>query len=209
MKNFMLIPFVLMSLFTSEQSNTNDEIPNVRKIFVEKIMSCNYDPDAMSHYEPPPIDPNAEIQLALARICVSEAGFQTSTDDCTFIYHALRNRSRNGEITLEIMRAYARGTFNTERTDSRRWIPHLRADFQEPYGWRETVDLPWSARRNGFISVYNHVGRLLRSPRRAPCDRRIDHWGARGFRRELHLSNGWHLLECGNTLNDFWSLPRS
>ena len=23
----------------------------------------------------------------------------------------------------------------------------------------------------------------------------------------MHLRNGWTLLECGDTLNDFWSLP--
>ncbi len=187
---------------------TNETI-NTTKSLVEKVNACYYDPDAISYYEPPPVDPNAELQLALTRICISESGFQTTTDDCTFIYHALRNRSRTGEISIEIMRAYSPGTFNINRTDSRRWIAHLRSDFKEPHSWQETVDLPWSARRQGFINVYNHVGRMLRGNVRNPCGRRIDHWGARGFRRELHLSNGWHLLECGNTLNDFWSLPRT
>jgi len=151
--------------------------------------------------------PPRRIQLALARICVSESGFQVRTNDCTLIYHALRTRSRTGEITIGIMRAYSGRSFDTERTDNHRWIPHLNHNFSEPRGWRETVTIPWSARRPGFQAVYEHVGTLLRTRPDNPCSMRIDHWGARGFRRNLHLSNGWRLISCGETLNDFWSLP--
>lgn len=149
------------------------------------------------------------MQLALARICVSEAGFQTRTNDCTLIYHALRTRSSTGDITMGIMRAYSGRTFDRSRTDSHRWIPHLDHNFREPHGWRETVTIPWSTRRGGFIEVYNHAGNLIRSRPENTCGIRIDHWGAPGFRRELHLSNGWQLVECGETLNDFWSMPVS
>lgn len=147
------------------------------------------------------------LQLALARICVSEAGFQIRTNDCTMIYHALRTRSSTGEITMGIMRAYAPLSFNPNRTDSHRWVAHLRSDFREPEGWSETVSIPWSAKREAFISVYNHAGFLLRTTPENPCGVRIDHWGARGFRRELLLDNGWQIVECGETLNDFWSMP--
>jgi hypothetical protein len=155
-------------------------------------------------YAPPP---SRRIQLSLARICVSESGFQVRTNDCTLIYHVLRARSRTGEITMGIMRAYSGRTFDTDRTDNHRWIPHLNHNFTEPRGWRETVTIPWSARRPGFEAVYEHVGELLRIRPENPCNMRVDHWGARGFRRNLHLSNGWRLVECGETLNDFWSLP--
>jgi len=157
-------------------------------------------------YMPPP---SRRIQLSLARICVSESGFQVRTNDCTLIYHALRARSRTGEITMGIMRAYSGRTFDADRTDNHRWIPHLNHNFTEPRGWRETVTIPWSARRRGFEAVYEHVGELLRTRPENPCNMRVDHWGARGFRRNLHLSNGWRLVECGETLNDFWSLPRT
>lgn len=147
------------------------------------------------------------MQLALARICVSESGFQTRTNDCTLIYHALRTRSRTGEVTMGIMRAYSGRTFDRSRTDRHRWIAHLDHNFREPSGWSETVTIPWSTRREGFEQVYNHVGDLLRSRPANTCGVRIDHWGARGFRRELHLSNGWELVNCGETLNDFWTIP--
>jgi hypothetical protein len=147
------------------------------------------------------------LQLALARICVSEAGFQTRTDDCVMIYHALRNRSSTGQLTIGIMRAYAPLSFNTERTDNHRWVAHLNERFTEPQGWSEVVPFSWGAKRNDWIRVYNLAGEIIRRNPVPPCELRVDHWGAPGFRRQMHLRNGWTLLECGDTLNDFWSLP--
>jgi hypothetical protein len=149
-----------------------------------------------------------EIQLALARICVSESGFQTRTFDCRLIYETLRYRSQTGEITLGIMRAYSSLTFNRNRTDRRRWIPFLNDRFAEPRHWSELAGIPWSTRRAAFQEVYNYVGYLLRYPQSYPCTIQVHHWGARGFRRRRHLREGWVLVDCGmETLNDFWSVP--
>ena len=149
-----------------------------------------------------------QLQLALAKICVSESGFQVRSNDCTLIYHVLRRRSSTGEVTMGIMRAYAKKTFDENRSDSRRWITHLNHDLSEPRGWAESVTVPWSRRQDGFAEVYNHAGMLLRTrPTETPCGAKVSHWGARGFRRELHLSQGWELVRCGNTHNDFWYVP--
>ena len=149
-----------------------------------------------------------QLQLALAKICVSESGFQVHSNDCTLIYHVLRRRSSTGEVTMGIMRAYAKKTFDENRSDSRRWIAHLNYDLSEPRGWAESVSVPWSRRQSGFAEVYNHTGMLLRTrPTETPCGVKVSHWGARGFRRELHLSQGWELVRCGNTHNDFWYVP--
>lgn len=150
---------------------------------------------------------NRNLQLALTRICISESGFQVRTNDCTMIYHALRTRSSTGEITLGIMRAYAPQSFNIHRTDNHRWIAHLRIDAREPIGWRETTTISWSTRKEGFQQVWNHVGMLLRTRPENSCGIRIDHWGARYFRRRTHIRNGWIPIQCGETLNQFWSLP--
>ncbi|NDC23973.1 MAG: hypothetical protein EBZ49_07570 [Proteobacteria bacterium] len=152
--------------------------------------------------------PDRDIHLALTKICVSEAGFQVRTRDCDLIYEVLRNRSVTGEISMGIMRAYARKAFDEDREDNRMWIPHLNREFTEPRGWSGNVTVPWHTRRDKFIEVYNYVGDLLRRNPGHTCGVRIDHWGARGFRRDLHLSRGWRLLDCGKTHNDFWSLPR-
>lgn len=149
------------------------------------------------------------IHLALTRVCISEAGFQTITNDCTLMYHALRNRSSTGEVTLGILRAYSTKTFNKNRTDSRRWIAHLNHAARRPEGWQENISVPWSSRRQGYIEVYNHVYNLLHTRPESPCNIPIDHWGARGFRRRRLLNLGWTIVQCGETLNDFWSLPRN
>lgn len=149
-----------------------------------------------------------QLQLALAKICVSESGFQVRSNDCTLIYHVLRRRSSTGEVTMGIMRAYAKKTFDEKRKDSRRWITHLNHTFTEPHGWVENVTIPWANRRDGYEEVYTHAGMLLRTrPSTAPCGVKVSHWGARGFRRELHLKQGWELVRCGNTHNDFWYVP--
>lgn len=64
-----------------------------------------------------------QLRLALARICVSEAGFQIATNDCLFIYLALKERSNTHRITLGMMKSYSKSSFNKHRRDSRRWIP--------------------------------------------------------------------------------------
>ncbi len=149
-----------------------------------------------------------QLQLALAKVCVSESGFQVRTNDCTLIYHVLRGRSTTGELTMGIMRAYAKKTFDERRQDSRRWILHLNHTFEEPREWSETVTIPWSVRRSGFIDVYTQAGELVRTrPNTTPCGAKVSHWGARGFRRELHLNQGWQLVRCGTTHNDFWYVP--
>jgi hypothetical protein len=150
---------------------------------------------------------DGRVQLALSRICASEAGFQVDTDDCLMIYEVLRNRSNTGEVTMGIMRAYATNTFRLNRVDSRRWVPYLNDQFREPRYWRDSSSIPWSRRQGGYINVYHFVGRMMRGEVRIDCDERIDHWGAPHFRRRQHLRNGWRIVSCGDTRNVFWTLP--
>lgn len=149
-----------------------------------------------------------QLRLALATICVSEAGFQIATNDCLFIYLALKERSRTHRITLGMMKSYSKSSFNKHRTDARRWIPYLNANFTEPEHWNETVMVPWASRRRAFIEVYNLAAKLIRTNPRNPCGVRIDHWGATGFKRRQRLAEGWTLVQCGGIMkNDFWTMP--
>lgn len=213
---YPLIALIILTGATSMHDPNDVRRPPGTEMLNPTTVSCvdnsndiSYDPSLeITTPEPEPeIIPRRDIQLALARICVSEAGFQVRTNDCTMIYHALRTRSNTGEITMGIMRAYAPLSFNLNRTDNHRWVAHLRRDFREPEGWSETVSIPWSTRREGFQQVYEHVGMLLRTRPENPCGIRIDHWGARYFRRNRHIRNGWTPIQCGETLNQFWSLP--
>lgn len=153
------------------------------------------------------------LQLALARICVSESGFQIRTLDCRLIYEVLRNRSRTGELTLGIMRSYSTATFNRHRTDSRRWIPFLDPRGAMPRHWSESTHLSWSAYRSNFLDVYRYAGYLIRHNPTYPCTLPVHHWGARNFRVQRLLRSGWIRVECEingrPTLNQFWLVPSS
>lgn len=159
--------------------------------------------------EPPrPLTPREERQaLALARICVSEAGFTLRTRDCELIYHVLRTRSRSGELEMGTMRAYCTKSFNKARTDNHRWVAHLNRAGREPQGWSETTTVPWSRRRSAWLRVLEHTRDLIRNRPENPCGDRLDHWGSKGFRKRRHLRNGWRIVDCGETLNEFWALP--
>lgn len=213
MRKLIFAMIATLMLIGGSSTNYHDEAIEVIQPVDPQIVTCFdnsehvcYDPN-FDVVVPEPIPVNRNVHLALARICISEAGFQTRTNDCTMIYHALRTRSRTGEVTLGIMRAYAPLSFNLNRTDNHRWVAHLRPDLREPRGWRETTTIPWSSRREGFRQVYEHVGTLLRNRPENPCGVRIDHWGARYFRRNTLIRRGWTPIECGETLNQFWSLP--
>lgn len=145
--------------------------------------------------------------LALARICVSEAGFTLRTRDCELIYHVLLTRSGTGELKMSTMRAYCKKSFNKGRSDSHRWVAHLNSTGREPQGWSETTTVPWSRRRAAWMRVLEHTRSLIRRRPENPCGDRLDHWGSKGFRRRRHLRNGWRIVDCGETLNEFWALP--
>jgi hypothetical protein len=149
-----------------------------------------------------------ELQLALARILVSEAGFQLRTLDGLLIYETLRHRSMTGEVTMDMMRRYSTRTFDRNRTDSRRWIPYLNPEGTRPRGWTDEITIPWSARRADWLRVYQYAGYLLRHPQRFPCTMRVHHWGSRGFRYWRHIHAGWIPVNCGEeTANTFWHVP--
>jgi hypothetical protein len=161
--------------------------------------------------EPPVWVPPAnfrELQLALARVCVSESGFQIRTLDCRLIYETLRYRSVTGELTMGIMQAYSTRAFNRSRTDPRHWIAFLNPEFTQPRGWTENITVPWSARRADWRRVYEFAGYLLRYTQEYPCTLRVHHWGARGFRYWQHRRSGWIPIDCGEeTANTFWHVP--
>lgn len=150
------------------------------------------------------------VQLWLARYCVSEAGFQVNkpfeeyTNDCAAIARVLSNRSSRGKVTIGIMRAYSRRLFDLDRNDRRCYISHLTTSHREPPCWPD--NLAWSRYRGRFVEIYRLAGKLLTNEVTAPCD--PDHWGAptRRIRRRAR-GYGWRVVDCGNTLNEFWEIP--
>lgn len=175
---------------------------------VQDMESPDVAPEPEPEAEGDAVPVNRRLQLALAQVCVHESGFQVRTLDCRMMYEVLRDRSRTGRLTMGIMRAYSTRTFDTNRTDRRRWIPHLNHWGREPRHWRETTTIPWSMRRPAWMRVYRYAGALLSRPQPRTCSIPVHHWGAQGFRREMHYRQGWiRINNCGPTLNEFWNVP--
>jgi hypothetical protein len=139
-------------------------------------------------------------QLGLARICVSEAGWDRGPD-CPAILEVLRDRSRKMRITLlGAMRAYSGRTFDRARTDARRWIADLQWHAGRPEGWPRNAN--WEGRyRNSWQDMLLYAGQLLGSDDH-PCKADPHHWAAPHFRRPFDL--GWERVDCGETANAFW-----
>lgn len=152
----------------------------------------------------PPMGVEAERpaeQLGLARIIVSEAGWNR-TDDGPAILEVLRDRSRRMDITLlGAMRAYSRRTFSKARTDARRWIADLQWHAERPEGWPNNVR--WEGlRKEQWLDILDFAGELLESDE-PHCG--AEHWGAPSFDRPVRL--GWRRVDCGSTKNIFWAVP--
>lgn len=169
-------------------------------------------------------------QLALARICASEVGMNGDIDrtlsECAAIYAVLTGRAeRTGMSFMTMARAYSSSVFDTTRRDQRMYIPHLRPDGREPHGWptqisvrrrdgtvRITDHAPWSAYRERWLALYEGAGRIVRGEVTSACSEAPDHWGmSHAWSVDMQRAEraGWTRMDCGDTRNAFWRVPRS
>lgn len=142
--------------------------------------------------------------ISLARVCASEAGLTATEDECAAIAAVLR--SRCAECRLETSaRQYSSGVFNTARTDARAWIAHLREDAREPHRWPSNAS--WQSARDRWLRLLGIAERIVRGDLEHRCELPPRHWGgsvdrARAARMRLVR------VDCGETRNDFYVLPR-
>lgn len=144
------------------------------------------------------------VQLALAKICVNEAGLQL-TDDCAAIAEVLRARSSVGRVTMGIMRAYSGGVFDPARSDSRAWVSYLNPQGRKPQHWPENAS--WGRLRATWLAIYHRAGQILRGEITSQCVEPVDHWGG-DMDTEAFVAYypNARIIDCGNTENNFWSI---
>jgi hypothetical protein len=148
-------------------------------------------------------------QLWLARYCINEAGFQIDKTfeesslphDCSAMERALVNNYRRPRLRTWMMKHYGKKWWRRDRT-GRRYIPFLRPVGRAPRGWMRAY---WPIYRERFAEVYEFAGRVLSGEARNACE--PHHWGAPSLRRRS-LRRGWIRAGCGDTVNDFWIVPR-
>jgi hypothetical protein len=168
-------------------------------------------------------------ELALARVCVSEIGFDVGRGDedaereCAAIAAVLRARAAVLDTDFGgAARAYSSRVFDRDRRDDRAWIAFLADDDREPSHWprvvmvREGDELrvrphpPWAAyralwRRTRVVAREVLAGRIEHA-----CVAPVRHWGARyGIDMERARRAGWTEIDCGETGNAFYDGVRA
>lgn len=149
--------------------------------------------------------PTAGDVLRLARICASEAGLRI-TPDCAAIHAVLIDRARRMGISYRRAAcAYSTRTCTRSRDDERAWIAHLRSDGRRPERW--PAQASWRRQRGAWLSLLEHAGHVLRGDVAADCA--PHHWGMpRGIDLRRARLAGWTRIDCGETRNAFWRVPR-
>jgi hypothetical protein len=142
--------------------------------------------------------------LELARICVSECGWDCSIEECQAIHLSLSARAAWRRIpTRDHAQAYAPASFGRTppRLASRAWIAGLSLDAREPAGWWAG---PWSAYRARWLASLELARQVLQAPRN-PCRGGVPmDWGVGRVVRRYRARNRTHaLLDCGPTRNIF------
>lgn len=147
------------------------------------------------------------MALILARVLVNECGWEP-TDDGPAIHHVLTQRAQRMGVSYEqAARRYSRTTFEANLLPAnRRWVAFVDSD-SAPLSWPGNLD--WSKTyAPRWRRILRFATQIVEGKEAPLC--RPDHWGAAGgwnFERSLRL--GWIEVDCGNTVNAFWRLPRN
>lgn len=146
--------------------------------------------------------------LAVARVCVNEAGFNLETNDCAAIFHVIKyHADRRGISLSDMARRYSSSVFNLDRPH-RTWVPNLRGDLRRPRGWNPSWDWDGHGKKR-WMDRLSEVESLSAGQLENPCPYEVFHWGSPGHpvdaaRIKRGVDRGfWHPVDCGPTLNVF------
>jgi hypothetical protein len=142
--------------------------------------------------------------VALARLCVNEAGTRAfAGDDCAAIYATIDFRSRRlyRSTFLAGLHRYSHRVTIDRGGRGRAWIAQLTSDGARPLDFPRS--LRWRTRhREWWLRTLDHARAILRGEVRASC---APHGWARSDVRPADPSA--HPIDCGSTVNVFWSVP--
>lgn len=147
--------------------------------------------------------------LALARVCVHEAGFM-SPDDCSAIHAVLVRVTqriqgiRTIAAAAELYSPRATGRV-TPRTELDRWVQQLNLRATKP----PSFGYSWELNRPRWLERIEQARRLLAGTDTHRCEAPITHWGApQGGDLERATRARWTRVNCGETRNAFWQTGR-
>lgn len=141
-------------------------------------------------------------EVAVARLCASEASLASRTDDCRAIAGIVARHSARAGITPAQYVA-TRHTRHTRAGHPRAWIAELSGDMSRPPSWPEQA-VPWAARVDDWAWTLGQAREGLTAPRRCHAVT----WGGPvvdDHRIARMTSAGWRIVDCGRTANVFLS----
>lgn len=145
-------------------------------------------------------------QLALARVCVSETGWD-ATPECAAIHEVLADRARViGVSYMAALCSYSSKTCDRGRSDRRRWIAWLSPSLERPRGFPS--HLRWASYRERWREMLRHAGAVLRGEVSSTCEEPPHYWGMpSGIDLRRAMLAGWRRIECPGARNAFWRVP--
>ena len=167
--------------------------------------------------------------LALARICVSEAGWTCwDTGDGLGIHEViLRGAARHGMSYSGFARSYssAAGRERLHLSERMRWIREMNEHGDAPASWptqrfvrsrdgsvRVLPAIPWSHYRDRWMAVLDRAREVVQRYELdnisvwGICHSAVHDWGG-SMDRERANRIGLIEVECGGTRNDFYARP--
>lgn len=150
--------------------------------------------------------------VALARLCVSEAGWDCFRSGDGYAIHEViaRLEARRGRGYVEAAAHYAPRLFGRRAATPRlRWCGELDRALEAPPSWPAPPHAPWSAYRARWARVLEQARTVVRFTlddleEWGICDAPVTHWGA----PTRAPPAGVALADCGPTLNRFWTVRR-
>lgn len=168
---------------------------------------------ASAHADTPPSGPASapetaltvreQLELAVAQVCVNEAGF-TRLRDCSLIWQTV-TRFRTDEARLAYLRRHSCRVLGQQYCTRPRpcpedrncqWSQYLTTDDVAPQGWPADARFPARSWRR----LREHVRRLVAGHEPLPCDGRPITWGG-AMDADNAAAQGLVALDCGETRN--------
>lgn len=170
-----------------------------------------------------------ETVLALARICMSERDVHLETNDCPAIIEVIVFRAELLGISyLAMARRYSPEATGARppRSMRQRWVSGLQFGDEPPPAWaamnegrvaRDLYPLPWRNYLPAWHATLVQVRQLLAFPRQVCAGGVPMHWGGACNPDGTPASRTgvcdappahWIKLDCGNTVNHFFEVPR-
>jgi len=145
-------------------------------------------------------DAREGLKLALAKVCVNEAGF-SSMADCALIHDASGSTGQSSQTRLNWLNRHSRRVLGDRECGNRRncqWTRNLTWADTMPEGWDTANE--WHPRHWAQVRRWAH-GLVYGTITLHPCPNTPQTWGGR-MDHERAVNRGLEPLGCVGTLNE-------